>query len=375
MNLSTEIIISIIFVFLIADFTLILVILYNKRKKNLTKKDNITINKYIVDEIENISELEKIKRKISSVAKSESLAAMMSLNKKRIEKIKDKKRSFNQFVNYLQPVSLNNEIKIKLLDYFREYNVDKYYLKKLSSVFKVKRMESSIYLGYFPTNDSINALHRALEKEKKYVVRLYISSALANIGDEKSIPVIVNTLIGSPEWYREKIQVLLTEFSEKFYNYIPFIKDRQEVEIQSLIIYFSSCFVNIDLKNYLIQKSESSDVHISRSAVISLLKSYYIELNNEKFLDNEDEFIRHTAILALGKIQTTDSIKRLLEFLNEPVSAMYAVSSISEILRKEPKFLSHIIKCFYEETGESRKRYLANILSNRIEYFLFNLQT
>jgi peptidoglycan-N-acetylglucosamine deacetylase len=373
MNQSIEIIILLILIFLFSDSTFIVLILFNKRKQKLTMENDSEINKYIVDEIENFSELEKIKEKISTEEKLKSLSYFLSLNKKRFEKIKDKRRLFNQFVNYLQPVSLNNEIKVKLLDYFNEYNIEKYYLKKLSSVFKMKRMESSIYLSYFPNDLSRCSLQKALEKEKLYLVKIYIVSALTNIGDERSIQVITDTLIGSPEWYREKVYVLLSEFGEKFYKFIPSIRNRQECEIQNLIIYFASCFVNEDLKNYLLEKADSPNIDISRLSVKSLAKSYYLELYNEKFLSHPDEFIRQTAILALSNIQTMTTINRLLKFMDSPQNAMYAVSSISEILRKETKFLPNIIKIFYEEPDQNRKSYYANILSNRIEYFLFNL--
>lgn len=309
-------------------------------------------------------------------------------------------------------------------------------IKKLNSIFKLRRMEGAVELGYLGSDRARTNLETAIIKEKDTPVKLYIANALSDIGNRDSIPVLVSTLINSHRWYRKRVNMLLISFGEKFNNYLPEIKDRKEAEIKELIVDFARTHFSSQLKDYLIKILEQEGINYSKSkyermdkinrccgnciygrdvdnedsrlckykglvspydicwrfkrlpvsidgglgrqqlayAAAEVLASYYPKvMYDERYINNEDVRIKNIAIKALSKGDPFTSVEILITLLNDDEVANTAVKCISEIIDRNPEFIQKIIKGFRNEKDDKVKSYLGEILSNKIEYFIMRL--
>lgn len=123
--------------------------------------------------------------------------------------------------------------------------------KKMKSIFRLKRIKSAVNLGAIGTQKARNALEKALMKEKNVSVRLYIAYALSDIHDDGSIQVLVESLLNSKRWYRDKVNMLIAEYGNHLLPLLPSLMERKEIEIKELIVDYSSIFISGELKQYL----------------------------------------------------------------------------------------------------------------------------
>ena len=254
---------------------------------------------------------------------------------------------------------------------------EKKYLKKIKSVFKTKRIEAAVYLGLLRTDNSRRALERAIIREKDDVVKLYLANALADIGHPESIPILVSTLINSPRFYRDKVNMLIAEFGEAFNAYIPELADQDRVEIKELIVDFSSVYFSETVKQYLIdltaQRDKDLDKRLIYKACGILGKYYPQEFAQDQYLQSADPEIRNIAVQALANYNSAERMEKLLSFLREEDTARSAVHSISLIMEGNPGYINFVARYFHEEKELEVRKQLAQILAYKIEYFMMKL--
>ncbi len=260
-----------------------------------------------------------------------------------------------------------------LLQDIRQSNIEKRYHKQLYSFQKMKRIAAAVYLGVIPSLNSQLTLENALKKEPHYLVRLYICNSLVDIASPSSIPLMVNSLIGAPLWYRNKVSTMLCSYGLEFHIYSSELLVREDIEIQGLLIDFATIFPADNLKNFLLLKSKSPIKDIAYRATRALGVFYYPLLKDSFFLNHPDPVIRNITIQALTQIVTKENIITLLPLLADSNCEGHAIVAISTITAKQPKFLDFLIKEFYNQKQLPIKKALGKILSNRIEYLLAKL--
>ena len=312
--------------------------------------------------------------------------------------------------------------------------IESRYIKQLNSFSKTSKAEAASYLAALGTENARIALQKSLKKEKNSTVKLYLANALADIGNKKSLPVLIGSLLKENKFYRSKVNMLIADFNEEFHNYLPQIIDSEFPEYKDLIIDFSYGYVSEELKSYLIQFIDtredalkaigtkfgkykkcsncifSSDTNdkkalsckfkgVVQSAFLcrrykvlpasinvedfykslvlkacNVLAVYYPkELAQAKYLSAEDVAIRNIAIKALANFQSTDKLENLLEFLKEEATAKVAASTISDLAEMNPLYIKQIVKVFLCEDKKETKIELAKVLSLKIEYFIMKL--
>lgn len=293
---------------------------------------------------------------------------------KRNSLLKDIKLFEDQYIKLNQAISIT-KIQNKVIELFRKKKQFDFHIKKLSKGKEHERIHSANVLGRLPCDESVEALQNAILIEKSLLVKLYLSNSLANLNYESSIPFIVNTIHEAPSWYCEKVYGLISEFKQKFYDFIPEVINSEVPEIQKLIIHFSKEYIADDLRNYLDELARTDDYSIARLATEALSKNYYYMLDSKFFLEHSDNTIRNIAIKSLETLHTKKNLVKLINLLKIPHSEEYAVYSISTILRKAPHFVDFIADKFHDETNLTVKRSLTEILSNRIEYFLMQIKS
>jgi len=309
----------------------------------------------------------------------------------------------------------------------------------LHSIFKLKRIESAVNLGLLATDSARVALETALRKEKRTPVRLYLANALSDIGDERSIPVLVESLMGTHKWYREKVNMLIADFGGDLLRYLPNYTARKEIEIQELLVDCASVYVCSDLKQYLFDLIDNMDANIAclenscscsettksccncqfgrtllsdgnrlclHKGVVSsnyhcrkfrylivntnmeanyetLIQKaaeiasdlYYRDFSQEKYLFSDHVPIRKSAVTALGRFDSLDSFVRLKDFLAEEAVSQCALDALFHMISLNASYIRSATEFFLTEKRIRVKEQLAEALTGKIEYFILQLET
>ncbi len=317
-----------------------------------------------------------------------------------------------------------------------------YYEKKWIRVLKsrniTKQAEAALYLGALGSEKARAALEQALRREKNSAIKLYIANGLADIGNKNSLSALTDSLLGESRFYRNKVNMLLTDFGENFHTFLPLIINSDRIELKELIVDFSAVYYSEELKNYLINlvdKREETiknlEIQYGRSGVAmcmncingtpltdgvsmqcpykgkvarnfscnhyevlpvslnskaahkdlvikacGIIADYYPKvLDQEKYLYAEDVEIRNCAMRALANFKSSEKLNKLLIFIRQEDTARGAVNGISMMIEKNRSYFNRVIKAFQQETNPRVKKDLAKILSLRIEYFIMKLTT
>lgn len=309
-------------------------------------------------------------------------------------------------------------------------------IRKLSSSFKIAKIQAAVGLAALRTDKARSALEKALIVEKDFSTKLYFANALSDIGDKKSLPVIVESLIDSHFWYRNKVNMLICGFEDNFLEYIPNIIYRNDFEIKELIVEFSSSYISNVLKNYLLNMVDGYEDKIRRmtgnvqskkkstcfscvygkmlltsgerfckyhgavastyscrkyrvypssfqqvnnykrliyTAVELLNKNYYKELDDDRFYQHEDVTIRNIAVEALHNYASKDRFNKLLDYMGDESVAESAIKGIRKVLVRNPVFLRIVYDRCLKEKNRAIHNRLIEILSNKIEYLIMKL--
>lgn len=337
-------------------------------------------------------------------------------------------------------IQLSQSIKLNEFEKSHEVKRIEYkkFLKDLRSGRKIKRIKAAVELGAIGGNIARRVLEKAIEKEKDYSVKLYMVNGLADICDKRSLPVIINTLIDSHRWYRERVNSLILDFGDGLNSYIDLLKDRQEIEIKELLVDFSTVYISENMKNYLVEliatkeeemerieklyeenyesccgncifgKVQLSDekrkcrykgsvnkdylcnkykkLPVSNQSIINynnliykaaevLAEFYYKEMANDRYLNSKDEKLRNIAVKALAQDNNVSSLVKLMNILQDDRTERMAINSISRIIETTPVYIKNVVIRFRKEENIKVKARLAEVLSVKIEYFIMKLTT
>ena len=286
---------------------------------------------------------------------------------------KNAKQALRVLLELSQNQKLHKDKQKGLIDLVRNTGIADYYQRRLQSGSSRKRMDAVVHLTALPGGTTNDSLIQALRVEQNRGVRLYLCDALATIEEAEAIPLMVETLQGAPQWYRTRVNSMLASFGVKFYQFLPAIIHRTDVETRSLIIDFAAQYPAADLKQYLLEQVDGQEKDLAYRATRTLGIFYYHELNCSRFLSHPDPILRNIAILALDKIPTRQTIENLLPLLADSRSGDQAATVISQITQREPRHFSWLIELFDTHPDPSVRRGLAKVMSNRIDYLLMHL--
>lgn len=286
---------------------------------------------------------------------------------------KNAKQALRVLLELSQNLNLHKDKQNVLIALVRKTGIAAYYQRRLQSGSARKRIDAVVHLAALPGGTTNEILKQALRVEKNSLVRLYLCEALATLEEVEAIPLMVETLLGAPQWYRTRINIMLASFGVNFYQFLPAIIDRADFEIRSLIIDFASQYPAADLKQYLLAQVNSQEKDLAYRATRTLGIFYYHELNCARFLSHTDPVLRNIAILAMDKIPTRQTIENLLPLLSDSQSGDQAATVISQITQREPRHIPWMIELFDTQPDQSVRRGLAKVLSNRIDYLLMHL--
>lgn len=344
-----------------------------------------------------------------------------------------------EIANYCQvsqSVRYDQQLKENIASSVDINSFEKKALKALKSHNITKKAEAALYLGVLGTEKARLALEESLKKESNSTLKLYIANGLTDIGKQESLPILINSLLSESRFYRNKVNMLISDFGEDFHRFLPEIITSRRIEFQELIVDFSAVYFSETLKNYLIQLIETRKetiehldrlfgkadarqcancVHSSpmlegiqlhcryegdvaadfycrhyellpvsvnsgeahHQLVIkaaNIVAEYYPKvLDQDRYLDSDDMEIRNAAMRALANFKSAEKMDKLLGFLRQEDTARGAINGIATMIEKNNIYFNQVVSAFLRETDLRVKKDLATILALRIEYFIMKL--
>lgn len=282
--------------------------------------------------------------------------------------------SLSTYFRIKQYIQLEGDLKAEYAKDIDFAKWEKKATKKFNSRFELWRIEGATNLGIIGTDSARETLEEKLSVEDNHSVKLYIVNALTDIGDERSIPSLVGSLIGEYRFYRSRANMLISGFGVKFNDYLDKIIDQDLIEYQELILDFSSVYFSDRLKGYLINLVDNSLEKMLVIKAIGILSEFYPDvLDNNKFLKSENIEIRKAAIRAFANYNAPNRVLRLIKYLDDKSISDTAIDALLKLFVHNPGYISIVLKSFKTEENPVIKRSLAEIFSERIEYFISKL--
>ena len=246
--------------------------------------------------------------------------------------------------------------------------------RALSSPFRIRRTRAAVELGIIGTEEARIALEKALQRERRFPVKLYMANALTDIGHERSVPFLVDSLLGAHRWYRTKVNMLIAEFGSKLDPYIAPLLPREEEEIRELLIDVASVYISAELKEYLFRLlKECRDERLTQKAAEAAAIFYFYDLAGEEYRQHAFPSVRKAAVRALGNVDSKESFFILKGLLSDPLVCKNALSALSSLIARDPRYIPMTVEAFRMEKDPSVREQLAEALSGRIEYFIMKL--
>lgn len=352
----------------------------------------------------------------------------------------DKKRLQRLFDNYLllkQSIDLPEEEHQKVLKAAKGSKLEVTLCRKMRFQNRYDRMEAALGLALIASDRARVTLEHALVAEKDFPVKLFIANALSEIGDKRSIGVLVESLVGAHRWYRDKVNMLIASFGPAAFDLLRGFYWREDSEIIEMFIDIAGEHINEGLEQYLLAllsggqgrlaelaesirgcperccaycihgrirsegrnrlcpykgvvapefrcgryrllvttKNPVDNHHRLMVKAAECMEKYYSEdLNAPEFLDHSDPAIRAIAIRSLGNGSTEGHISTLLVYLESDLTRLPARMGLSKILAAHPRLIPPVAEAFDATNDKQILQSLADVLAGRIEYFITKLQ-
>lgn len=278
-------------------------------------------------------------------------------------------------------------------------------IKRLNARFAVDRKEAAALLALLKTENARLALENALMKEKDSSVKIYISNALTDIYNPASLPVMIDELIGSHKWYREKAISNILEFGQFFMPFFYDLQHTRDIEHIELLIQFASINIHAHLKEYLFNFVDDFDAHqnaieahyesliaqkqttyrlnyleadlkkLLEKTCRTLANVHFAEFSGSAYWNNQNPVIKTNAFWAASKQKSTSAFNVLLSHLNEAPYERTLIATLSKMIEANPRFIYLVEEAFEAETDPDVNGRLAQVLSNKIEYYILKLDT
>ena len=345
-------------------------------------------------------------------------------------------KSIESYVHFQQHAILGDEERRLLEKNVIKKASEKKAIKRLKSFSKIKRIQASTELAIIKSEKGRIALEKSLLEERDFPVKLYFANALSDVGDKRSLPALVESLINAHYWYRNKVNMLICSFNEDLLAYLPALVKREDLEIKDLIITFSMNYIAGDLKDYLLKQVNRYETDLKRitgEVIVSsrkscstciygkqktkagfsicpymgvvvptyhcrrykiypsslkkaemykqmiyhatevLSKNYYKELDKTAFYSHKDPVIRNIAVESLHSYNSAEKFELLIDFLGDDVVSESAMKGIRKVLSRNASFVRNIYDRALVEGNQIIQSRLIELLSNKIEYLIMKL--
>lgn len=246
-------------------------------------------------------------------------------------------------------------------------------ISRLSSGSRTVRALGAFRLRYFDRERSVEALNARLRVERTRTVKLRIADSLVNLGEAVSVDAILDSLHGeSPEFAERMVAVcspLAGAFAAAFARRKPVDESERLFFIRSARRYPCEAY-----GDFLLAEAERGGP-LGREAARVLLKTRPSVLESPRFLSNPDPDVRSIAVGSLGRRDDPAGIERLFSFLSDPETRDAGMYALRVLVSRSAGNLKRILRRFYREEDPVVRDALADILQDRIDFFLYDILT
>ncbi len=278
-----------------------------------------------------------------------------------------------EYMELKQSVDFPSGVEVEISELLEKWGIVNRLLKMLMRGRGYRKTYAAVCLGYVKSPKAVNALMLSLLREKSSARKLYIINSLVEQKDSAVIPSIIDSLRDVPEKMQEKIRSVISGFEDGFLDYFEILKNRPEKEIQFLLLSYASYYPSFLFEDYVIEKINSDDIHVSRMAFETATRKYISAIDINNYLDNSDLEIRKLAVESLSEKPDLKNVGVLIKYLSDCCVQENAVVALSNIIKKSPQYFKVITEYFFNDISEEISEGLLDVISNRLEYVLESL--
>lgn len=278
-----------------------------------------------------------------------------------------------QYVDLRQRVQVSKKIREKLRRVLTKRKSQARFIRALTSVSAYRRCRGALYLGYTGSDEGAAALSKALRKEKRFTVRMYMVEALVELGRVESTPAILESLGGSSSAYIRRVATALGRSGTAAYGFVEQLIGSTVEEEQEFLLAYSVYHFTPQIRDFVLQIAGKNQGALSQQAARVLADHYHHLLDQEAFLQHPDPIIRGLAIRSLGRNPNLWNLSLLFRSLRNHEMMEDASIGLSDLLRREPRLHTKALELFKAEEDPETRRALVSVFSFRIEHFLSKL--
>ncbi len=276
-------------------------------------------------------------------------------------------------------------------------------IRHLNSKRVIKRKAACTYLGLIGSEQSRLSLEKALMREVEPSVKIYMSNALTDIKNPGSLPVMIDALIDSNRWYRERAISNILDFGYDFQPHFLKLIPSRDLEHIELNLKYAGENYNEATKKYLFDfidhyemRFKEADEKYARyeldknrmyrrsylkadfetlleSACRTLSNYYYLDFNHKRYFSHSHPIIKTNAFWALSKTASAENFKIIIDHLDETDYEKALVSVLTKMIEANPRLLYVLEEAFDTVSSSEVKMRMAQVFSNKIEYYIMKL--
>ncbi len=286
--------------------------------------------------------------------------------------------------------------KIALDEAFEYFNKRKYIKKlinKLDSKNAYKRARSITYLSIFNNDLVVSALIERLKIERKEHIKIQIVNSLKNNLDIPTLKAIIASLIESRRYYQIRVIKILKKYIDQTNFDLSVYFSSPLIEIKESFIELAMQIYHPSFEEHLISTlKEIEDHYIYGNSVLlknvrkeridrlyyqtlTALSTYYdYDLSSNKYLANLDHEVAKIAANSLTNSNEFKTIELLLNYSSQTSKDIIYAEAIDKICSTNKEFYDNLYDLFKTNIDMRKKILIASVLSKRIDYLLLKIK-
>lgn len=274
------------------------------------------------------------------------------------------------YVRLRETVELPRDQQDYMMRLLLDSHLPRRYLAKLRSRFRLKRIEAAANLRYLESSEIQQAMLVALKKEHDHTVVMYLCQVLAIQRVPQAITPMVAKIRTATPWMAKRLRAILCSYKGDFLRYATRHLGNTRRYMQILICTYAATYPAEELRAYVVEHAQSKHPAVRSAALKALLAYYPEELTGEPFVSSINGETLATVVQALAEMQDSRYIPTILSFSRRPRLHGHIVQGLSEMTYRDPALLTDILERFKSAEDGKQKELLAQVLDNRIDYFL-----
>ena len=251
--------------------------------------------------------------------------------------------------------------------------------RMLRSPIRDRRMLAAYAVRFFRPDLAERALIRGIPQERSPAVLLRAADSAVYLRAAGLLPVLLDSLKGRRDEYIYRLAAALAPMGdslERIFRLRGGVCREEWVFFIQCALYRPCAAYGEFLKGFLEPSAGGPEaVDLARRAALVLLETRPSVLDSRLCLAHPDPEIRSIAIRSLGGVDSPDTVERLFGLLMRPESRAPAAEALRTLALKRPEYLKYVLRRFYQEENPDVRNHLADILHDKLDYFLYGVRS